>query len=263
LKVLNPQELSVWRKQTCLSIQEEFLGSDIPPHYESLIPKDLESRIEILKRELAGALDTYITLCRLFETLITRNKSCSNDYKRISMALGRLSGYPSLCSVPGTDGVSPSLSSTSKTFLKTTGILDDESRAWDQGILQDLKMERDSITSLRQVFERRDKLVDKTPGLEKSIDILVKKIAFIKERKDPPREGEIETLEQQIGKNKQAIIDEKKRNQLIRLCLKEELTYFQMRQVHVGNMLQEYSGERIRYAQLQADCWNMLSKDLA
>ncbi|OLL23107.1 Sorting nexin mvp1, partial [Neolecta irregularis DAH-3] len=258
-----PADLSLWRKQTSVSIQEEFLGSEIPTHYESLIPKDLESRVEILKRELSGALDTYVTLCHLFENLITRKRSCSSDYKRISMSLGRLSGYPLLCSVPGTNGVSPSLSYTSKTFLKITGLLDDESHAWDQGILQDLKMERDIIISLRQVFERRDKDVDKITGWERHIDALVKKIAIIKERKEPPKEGEIENLEHQIAKNKQAVIDEKKRNQLIRLCLKEELTYFQARQVHVGKMLQEYATERVRHAQLQVDSWNILSKDLA
>lgn len=81
-----------------------------------------------------------------------------------------------------------------------SGVLGDEARAWDEGILEDLKRQRDVLIGMKEVFERRDKLAgDNIPSIEKRITNNENKIRTYRERPDAETKAEqITKLEDQI-----------------------------------------------------------------
>jgi sorting nexin-8 len=83
-----------------------------------------------------------------------------------------------------------------------SGVLIDESRAWDEGILEDLKRQRDVLVAMKEAFDRRDRLaVDNVPSLEKRITNAETKIQTIRGKPDASsKEDQIVKLEDQIKK---------------------------------------------------------------
>lgn len=78
----------------------------------------------------------------------------------------------------------------------------DESRAYDEGILEDLKRQRDVLVAMKETFDRRDRLAgDNVPSLEKRITNNELKIQSIRERPDAANKvDQITKLEEQIQK---------------------------------------------------------------
>jgi sorting nexin-8 len=83
-----------------------------------------------------------------------------------------------------------------------SGVLGDESRAWDEGILEDLKRQRDVLVAMRDVFDRRDRLAgDNVPSLEKRITNNEGKIEGMRTKPDAAAKADqITKLETQITK---------------------------------------------------------------
>ena len=57
-------------------------------------------------------------------------------------------------------------------------------------------------------------------------------------------------------------MDQHARGVFIKECIRDELNYFQGSQYHVSRLYQDWSQERIKYAELQADNWRRLSEDV-
>jgi sorting nexin-8 len=83
-----------------------------------------------------------------------------------------------------------------------SGVLGDESRAWDEGILEDLKRQRDVLVAMKDVFDRKDRLAgDNVPSLEKRIVNNEGKIEGMRARPDAAAKADqIAKLETQITK---------------------------------------------------------------
>ena len=45
-------------------------------------------------------------------------------------------------------------------------------------------------------------------------------------------------------------------------CIRDELIFFQQSQYHVSKLHQDWSQERVKYAELQADNWRALSEEV-
>jgi sorting nexin-8 len=52
------------------------------------------------------------------------------------------------------------------------------------------------------------------------------------------------------------------RGVFIKQCIREELQYFQLSQYHVSKLHQDWSQERVKYAELEADNWRALSEEV-
>jgi sorting nexin-8 len=62
-------------------------------------------------------------------------------------------------------------------------LVEDESRGWDEGVLEDLKRQRDSLVSVRELFDRRDRLdKDNIPYLERRIQSNETKLANLRSK---------------------------------------------------------------------------------
>lgn len=64
------------------------------------------------------------------------------------------------------------LQSTAKHLSVSQDLLVDESQAWDVSILEDFKRQRDTLVSMRDMFDRRDRYdTDNIPSLERRIQV--------------------------------------------------------------------------------------------
>ncbi len=57
-------------------------------------------------------------------------------------------------------------------------------------------------------------------------------------------------------------MDQHARGVLIKECIRDEMVVFQQSQYHVSKLHQDWSQERVKYAELQADNWRTLSEEL-
>ena len=63
-------------------------------------------------------------------------------------------------------------------------------------------------------------------------------------------------------KDKQSIVNQHARGVFIKECIRDELVFFQTSQYHVSRMHQDWSQERVKYAELQADNWRAFSEEV-
>jgi hypothetical protein len=94
------------------------------------------------------------------------------------------------------------LKSTAKHLDQSRALLDDEAKGWEEGVLEDLKRQRDALVSMRDLFDRRDKYAkDNIPYLEKRIATNEQKLQGIRNKPaESVKPGEAEKVEDAIFK---------------------------------------------------------------
>lgn len=63
-------------------------------------------------------------------------------------------------------------------------------------------------------------------------------------------------------KDKESIVQQHARGVFIIECVRDELLFFQQSQYHISRLHQEWSQERVKYAELQAENWRALSEEV-
>ncbi|KAJ4990861.1 sorting nexin mvp1 [Stagonosporopsis vannaccii] len=262
-----PTELSVWRKQANLSVQEEFTGKSLPPDLEDSLPKTLPELSETVRSGVRRSAETYINLCTMMERLTRRNEGMAAEFLRFSQALGSLVEVSHDTYAVDTNDVpllNEGLNATARHLDQSKQLLEDEARGWEEGVLEDLKRQRDTLVSMRDMFDRRDKYArDNIPSLERRIANNETKLQNIRLKPaDLVKPGEAEKVEDAISKDKESIVQQHARGVFIKECIRDELLFFQKSQYHVSRLHQEWSQERVKYAELQADNWRALSEEV-
>lgn len=197
------QELAVWRKQATISVQEEFTGKPLPPGLEDSLPTNLVDTFDIVRAGVRRSADAYISLCNLLERLAKRNQGLAMDQLRFSLALTALTESSDSTYAVDTNDV-PSLNAginaTAKYLSNSQTLLEDEAHAWDEGVLEDFKRQRDTLVGVRDMFDRRDRYAtDNIPRLERRIENNENKLARLRGRADATvKPGEVEKVEQAI-----------------------------------------------------------------
>ncbi|RVD86565.1 uncharacterized protein DFL_004834 [Arthrobotrys flagrans] len=258
-----PTELAVWRKQATISVQEEFADKPLPPHLEDSLPADLEHTFETVRSGIRRSSETYIGLCNLLERIEKRHEGVAADYRRFSQALESLTDTTEATYKVDTSEVAPlndGLVAVAKHLNTAQSIMEDEIKAWDIGVLEDLKRHRDALVSMRELFERKDKYAgDNIPYLEKRIRTTEEKLKVTRLKpKEQVKDGEIEKMEASLVADRESIVRQRARGVLIKECVRDELIYFQGSQYHVSRLHQDWAQERIKYAELYADNWKSL-----
>ncbi|EWC48608.1 hypothetical protein DRE_01830 [Drechslerella stenobrocha 248] len=258
-----PTELAVWRKQATISVQEEFVDKLLPPGLEESLPADLEGTFETVRSGIRRSAETYIGLCNLLERIEKRHEGVAADYRRFSQGLEALTDASEATYRLDTSEVGPlndGLVSVARHMNTAQNIMEDEIKAWDAGVLEDLKRQRDGLVSMRELFERKDKFAgDNIAFLEKRIRTTEEKLKSARVKPaDQVKPGEVEKMEQSIVADRESIVRQRARGVLIRECVMDELVFFQGTQYHVSRLQQDWAQERIKYAELYADNWKAL-----
>lgn len=143
--------------------------------------------------------DLYISLCNLTERLGKRKEAIAGEYGRFSLNLTSLTETSADTYAIDTNEVlllNEGIKSTAKHVSTSQALLEDEARAWDEGLLEDLKTMRDSHVSMRDMFDRRDRHAkDNIPQLERRIQSNEQKLQNIKAKGDAAKPGEAEKVE--------------------------------------------------------------------
>ncbi|KAF1999884.1 hypothetical protein P154DRAFT_522963 [Amniculicola lignicola CBS 123094] len=260
-----PTELAVWRKQATISVQEEFVGKPLPPDLEDSLPKTLPDLFDTVRSGVRRSAEIYINLCNMMERLTKRNEGIAVEYLRFSTALRSLteaSPDTYACDTSDVPLLNEGMNSVSKHLDQSKSLLEDEARGWEEGVLEDLKRQRDALVSVRDLFDRRDRFArDNIPSLEKRIENNERRLQGIRQKTEA-KPGEAEKVEEAIFRDKESIVQQHARGVFIKECVRDELLFFQQTQYHISRLHQDWSQERVKYAELQADCWRALSEEV-
>lgn len=139
------------------------------------------------------------------ERLTRRNEGMAAEYVRFSQALGSLTEISQETYAVDTNDVpllNEGLNSTARHLDQSRQLLEDEARGWEEGVLEDLKRQRDTLVSVRDMFDRRDKYAkDNIPALERRIANNETKLQTIRNKPaDLIKPGEAEKVEDAISK---------------------------------------------------------------
>ncbi len=148
-------------------------------------------------------MEAYINLCTLLERLAKRNQGVAADSLRFSLALQALTETSASTYAIDTNDVpllNEGIMSTAKHISTSQSLLVDEVQAWDNGVVEDFKRQRDALVSIRDMFDRRDRYAkDNIAQLEKRIESNESKLAGLKGRPEAAvKPGEVEKVEQAI-----------------------------------------------------------------
>jgi len=262
-----PTELAVWRKQATISVQEEFTGRPLPPGLEDSLPPTLNELFERTRTGVRRSAEVYINLCNLMDRLSKRNEGLAADQLRLSLSLQSLMDSSADTYATDTNDVpllNEGLNATAKHLSNSQTLLEDEARAWDQGVLEDLKRQRDALVSMRDMFDRRDRYdKDNIPYLERRIQNNETKLVTIRAKPEGlVKPGEIEKVTEAIIRDKESIVAQHARGVFIKECIRDELIFFQQSQYHVSRWNQDWAQERVKYSEMQADNWKQLHEEL-
>ncbi|KAL5332586.1 hypothetical protein BJX70DRAFT_392887 [Aspergillus crustosus] len=258
-----PTELSVWRKQATISVQDEFSGRVLPPDLEDSLPSTLIDTFDTVRGGVKRSAEVYINLCTLLERLAKRNEGLAADHLRFSLALQSLTEMTRDTYAIDTNDVpllNEGIKATARHLSASQSLLEDEARAWEDGMLEDLKRQRDNLVGVREMFDRRDRYARNTiPQLERRIETNERKLQDLRTKpQGTVKPGEIEKVEESIFKDKESIVQQHARGVFIKECIRDELVYFQQSQYHISRLHQDWSQERVKYSELQADNWRSL-----
>lgn len=200
-----PTELSVWRKQATISVQDEFTGRPLPAGLEESLSPQLGELFERVRSGVRRSADLYINVCNIMDRLVKRSEGVAADHARIAMSLQSLTETSTDTYATDVNNVpllNDGLTSMSKHLRTGQSLMEDEARAWDEGVLEDLKRQRDALVSLRDLFDRHERLdKDNIPYLERRIQTNETKLAGLRAKAEGlVKPGEIEKVVEAIIK---------------------------------------------------------------
>ena len=149
--------------------------------------------------------EIYINLCTLLERLAKRNEGLAADNLRFSLALQSLTESTEDTYAIDTNDVpmlNEGIKATAKHLSTSQSLLEDEAKAWDEGVLEDLKLQRDHLVGMRDLFDRRDRYArDNIPQLERRIEANENKLQGLQNRPEGTvKPGEKERIADAITK---------------------------------------------------------------
>lgn len=184
-------------------MQEEFTGKTLPPDLEDSLPKTLPELFDTVRAGVRRSAEAYINLCNMMERLAKRNEGMAAEHLRFATALQQVTEASVDTYAVDTNEIpmlNEGLNSTARHLEQSRALLEDEAKGWEEGVLEDLKRQRDTLVSMRDLFDRRDKYAkDNIPYLEKRISNNEQKLQAI--RSKPPdmiKPGEAEKVEDAI-----------------------------------------------------------------
>lgn len=200
-----PTELAVWRKQATISVQDEFAGRVLTPGLEDSLSPQLEDLFTRTQAGIRRSAELYISVCNIMDRLVKRSEGVAADHARIALSLTSLTEATADTYATDTNEVpllNDGLAAMSKHLRTSQTLMEDEARAWDEGVLEDLKRQRDALVSVRDLFDRRERLdKDNIPYLERRIQNNETKLANLRAKPDGiVKPGEIERVVEAIIK---------------------------------------------------------------
>lgn len=161
----------------------------------------------------------------------------------------------------GVPGMNAGLLAVAMAHEVAAGLMTDEGNAMTSGILEDLKRQRDTLVSMRDLFDRLDRAratsTSTISSLEKKIAAAERKLAS-----QGVREEEVERLRGQVGDWKRGMEEEKRRGDWGVEVVRQEMETLGGAVEWVGRLWGEWSGERVKFCELEGEGWRGLRREV-
>jgi sorting nexin-8 len=250
-----------------LTVLEEFTNKPLPPQLEGSLSPDLPSLFETVRSGVLRSAQTYITLCTLIERLIKRSEGIAADNARLSQTLQSLTELSADTYAADRNDVpmlNDGLTATARHISAHQALVLDEARTTDEIVLEDLKTLRDALVSMREMFERHDRLSrNNIPALEKRIASSQQKLASVQAKPDGTKKpGEEEKVKEAIVRDQEDIKQQHARGVFIVECVRDEIGIWMGSMTRVGSWIKMWAGERGKYAELVSEGWRGLGEEV-
>ena len=259
-----PTELSLWRKTADVNMVEEFyMPRDALEQTTETSEQDVKDAIESFRYGLQVAIDDYIRLCAITERLTGRQKANAGESVKLAEILSSQTNGKTLYTHDLTPpGIIPTLNSVARHYDQASRILVDEAKGWEDGILEDLKRERDSLVSMKEMLDRWDRLGgDNIPGLEKRITSNAAKLDMAR-NSAVTKPSEIVKHEESIERDKTEIETLKRRRLFNSNIVVEEIEHFFTKMAVVPQVWSEHAVERVKYSEMLSENWRGLEVEI-
>lgn len=169
------------------------------------LPSTLEDTFMRTRAGIRRSAELYINVCNIMDRLVKRAEGVAADHARIALSLAALveiSGETYSTDTNDVPLLNDGLTAMSKHLQTCQALMEDESKGWEEGVLEDLKRQRDSLVSVREMFDRRERLdKDNIPHLEKRIQANENKLQNLRAKPEGVvKAGEIERIAENIIK---------------------------------------------------------------
>lgn len=184
-------------------MQEEFTDKVMPPELEDSLPPTLSETFEVVRSGIKRSAEIYINLCNSFDRYARRCEGLGAEQYRIARLMQNLTDCMHDTYAADNKDV-PTLnlgiSATARHLMASQGLLEDETAAWNEGVLEDLKKQRDCLVAMRDMFDRRDRYAkDNIAQLEGRIASNQKKLRDLKGKPEGTvKPTELERIENNI-----------------------------------------------------------------
>lgn len=267
-------ELSVWRSSgSQLDFHEEYMNRIIAQDFVNSWDEAVASQLwRDVQHSAEAALETLTQLCILTDRMSKRKLAMASDMSKVASVFNAFNQtmpllYQSRNKDTETAGDLPaireSLNNVAGYVNKSSNIFRDEGSALDIRLLEDVKILRDTVSSVLEMFRRFEKLGgDTIPQLERRIKMNETKLQQNTHSGPGISVSERDRLVKSIESDKNTIQFQKNRSWLIRQTITEELELYQRTQYLVAKVLRNWATDGVKYSEMQADNWASLSRDI-
>ncbi|KAI1295963.1 Sorting nexin mvp1 [Mortierella claussenii] len=280
-----PVELALWRKNVVISTEDEFTTQlPIPSGLAKQIPSDLELQLEGIKRRLPASIDYYRNMVHVMDRIQKRTEATAADYMRFSLALNALADCERQCHIEdcyNCGQLSQGYSKIGSHISCASNLLEDQSKATQRGMVEDLKRHRDLLVSVMELLQRRDRSRESS-----MVDTLQKRLAANETKLktlqnsaataasngngvgdeggnaagDPGvYDAQMERVAANIQSDRVELEVQTQRAVLLQHTLWMEITYYHKNQALIASMYQSFVNEQSKASQRLQDTWQSLS----
>jgi hypothetical protein len=256
------EELATHRRANPPDLNEEFARKKPPTDaLQVRIPTNLDDKLAKTRKKLGLSIEHYKNLCLIMERLVKRNEGAANDYIRYSMTLSALAENEKACHEQeciNCPQVARGFESLAGHLQTASSIMENQHNASNDGVLESLKRQRDLLVSLKELFERKDRLEGN------QIDVLQKRKASNQTKLNgvrgvPNMEAEVDKLTKSIEADQHEIEYQRKRVVFIRYCMHVELGFFHSLTAYVSILYQNFVTDQIKSSEQLYQNWKLLA----
>ncbi|KAF9927978.1 Sorting nexin mvp1 [Linnemannia zychae] len=277
-----PVELAIWRKDIVISTEDEFTTR--LPTASSLakqIPMTLDTEVEAVKRRLPASIEYYRTMVATLDRIQKRSEANAADYTRFSLAVGALADCEKQCHIDdcyNCGQLSHAYGKIGTHFSQASNLVDMQARATQQGMVESLKRHRDLLISVRELFQRRDRIREGNVSemLKKRIASNEAKLKTLQNSATSAANGadgvsgsnsasagvydaQIEKITNNINSDRAELEIQGQRAVLLQHTLWMEISYYHKSHSLIAGMYQSYVHEQMKSSQSLYDNWKSLS----
>ncbi|KAF9577655.1 sorting nexin, partial [Lunasporangiospora selenospora] len=280
-----PVELATWRKNVAISTEDEFTTRlPISDNLSKQVPSDLDQQLEIVKKRLPSSIDYCRGMVHVMDRVQKRTEATAADFMRYSLALNALADCEKQCHLAdcGTCGrLSQGYGKIGTHMGQASNVLEEQSKATQRGMVEELKRHRDLSISFMELLQRRDR--SREGGLIESLQRRIKaneeKLAVVKTNASnavaaaaAAREAgteasndfdvydsQLERLTGILATDRAELATQEQRTVLMQHTLWMEMTYFHKNLALIAPMYQGFVVGQSKASQGLTDVWQSLS----